>query len=78
MLPFAELVCNIHQDFRFRFAGGRGLLQPLLRFLSVERPFKSVMPCPSFLPESNTAAPVQRHGENDAIHGFAGFTGIGC
>lgn len=23
-------------------------------------------------------APVQRHGENDAIHGFAGFTGIGC
>ena len=34
--------------------------------------------CPSFLPESNTAAPVQRHGENDAIHGFAGFTGIGC
>lgn len=55
-----------------------GPSSPLQRFLSVERPFKSVRPCPSFLPESNTAAPVQRHGENDAIHGFAGFTGIGC
>ena len=54
-------------------------LQPSQRLLSVERPFRSALPCPSFPPQYDPARiPVQRHGENEAIHGFAGFTGTGC